>query len=789
MPFRTIKLFCTFAFLVCIGNFTTAFAQTSAFTYQGQLQSGGAPANGVFDFQFLLFDAASNGSAVGEATSVEDVAVTNGLFSALLDPGAAALDGAQRWLEIRVRAGSSTDAFTVLSPRQLLRPTPYAFRAANFSGAVALGQLPSAVARLDSSNQVFTGAVQFSNPSNTFTGIFTGNAAGLTNLNVRTNLSPDSGQLVALPNWIAYSNNYPITVLAVGDSLAVPPSMAERVAKRLQDRFGANGYGTDSYLSAEPYPTNFSGAIVAGPDANWFGRYWRLDGLGAGVAYGSVAKPNGYASDQVQVFWIQQSAGGTFDLQVMANGGAWTTVRTLNGFHESPRGAYTNISVPYNFNRFRVINTEAKTNRFLFTAPYYSGWGSQTETGGGVRFAAFGFGGQSMNAWADVPAEIKDVILTNLNPALIISHNLEEANPIEDQWLPEYFRWLSLCRRSADVVVVGNYDFGANMDPTNTIYERQMWYTNAVKFGFSYFDLQTASGGFERMYTNGLLYSWANPHPNVSGQIAMARWFEERFDLARFWLVSDKSPPYRLYVRGNDSTNSPFGVFHSDAAGSSSVFIGGNGNSGAIWLGGDYGNLANAALFGNQNQVILNSPAANDGPYFARRWTTTLGQFIADGSLALYYGLKVTTGLTNAAVTSNRLAFWDANKNLTNAQASGVVPVNADGSSVTGQQLATLVAGNLVLMTSNSTAAVDFNNTGKSETIFNSNPAALPSLTLALPTSSSPGQIVRYITAGGSTSVTVSGTVLIGESLTSLPANGVVAWQSANSSGQWLRIR
>ena len=457
-----------------------------------------------------------------------------------------------------------------------------------------------------------------------------------------------------LPLWLNYSNSYPITVLAVGDSLAISPSMSERVAQRLQERFGANGYVTDSYLSTEPYPTNSANTIDAGPGTswdsggtNWMGRYKVLKGNGESVAYGSYLHPNGYVSDQCQVFWIGHPGGGTFDLQVKANGGAWTTVKSLTGLAASRTGAYTNVAVSFNYNRFRVINTEAKTNWFLFTAPYYSGMGSQVQNGCGVRFAGIGYGGLSMDSWTNVPAIIKDVILTNLNPALIISHNLEEANPIELQWLPEYFRWLSLMRGKADITVVGSYDFGSNLDPTNGVLERQMWYTNAAARNFPFFNLELATGGFTNAYTNGLLTSWANPHPNTAGQIAMARMYEDRFDMGRFWLPSETSPPYSLSIRRYDTTNSPLSVYKSDAAGSSSVFVGGEGNVGYMSFITD-GSYLKSAIFGSQSYTFLNSPSATAGPYFQRgSGGTALGNFDSNGRLYLNTGLNSAPGTSN----------------------------------------------------------------------------------------------------------------------------------------------
>ncbi|MDQ7029822.1 MAG: hypothetical protein Q9O62_08615 [Ardenticatenia bacterium] len=98
----------------------------TAFTYQGRLTDGGSPANGAYDFQFKLYDAATGGSQVGSTVTKDDVAVSDGLFTVDLDFGSGAFDGNARWLEIGVRPGGSTGAYTTLSPRQALTATPYA---------------------------------------------------------------------------------------------------------------------------------------------------------------------------------------------------------------------------------------------------------------------------------------------------------------------------------------------------------------------------------------------------------------------------------------------------------------------------------------------------------------------------------------------------------------------------------------------------------------------------------------------------------------------------------------
>src|SRR5262245_32551162 len=75
-------------------------AQSSAFTYQGRLVQGSSAANGLYEMNFALYEAATNGHIVGAPVAVAPVAVSNGLFTATLDFGASAFMGAKRWLQI-----------------------------------------------------------------------------------------------------------------------------------------------------------------------------------------------------------------------------------------------------------------------------------------------------------------------------------------------------------------------------------------------------------------------------------------------------------------------------------------------------------------------------------------------------------------------------------------------------------------------------------------------------------------------------------------------------------------
>jgi len=122
---RSRVLMSSLALMLCAGAVRAQFGVGSAFTYQGQLSVSGSLANGSYDIQFRLLDAASGGSQVGSTIVASSVAVTKGLFTKQLDFGATAMNGSARWLELAVRPAGS-GSYTVLSPLQQLTAAPYA---------------------------------------------------------------------------------------------------------------------------------------------------------------------------------------------------------------------------------------------------------------------------------------------------------------------------------------------------------------------------------------------------------------------------------------------------------------------------------------------------------------------------------------------------------------------------------------------------------------------------------------------------------------------------------------
>lgn len=113
----------------------TAAPAGSAFTYQGELDSGGLPLTGTPNLLFRLYDAMQSGNQIGSAIAMANYPVVAGLLTIDLDFGAGAFNGEARWLEITVDGN-------VLAPRQLLSATPYALRALGVAdGAVGAAQI------------------------------------------------------------------------------------------------------------------------------------------------------------------------------------------------------------------------------------------------------------------------------------------------------------------------------------------------------------------------------------------------------------------------------------------------------------------------------------------------------------------------------------------------------------------------------------------------------------------------------------------------------------------------
>jgi hypothetical protein len=133
------------------GDESTLTAVGTGFTYQGQLQSNGDAVDDTCDFRFNLWDAPTIGNQIGGTQEISGVPVTEGRFTVTLNDGNEfgdeAFDGSARWLRVRVRCPAGGGSYTALSPRQALRPAPYALSLR--PGAAISGTVPAATGALN----------------------------------------------------------------------------------------------------------------------------------------------------------------------------------------------------------------------------------------------------------------------------------------------------------------------------------------------------------------------------------------------------------------------------------------------------------------------------------------------------------------------------------------------------------------------------------------------------------------------------------------------------------------
>ncbi len=207
---------CLLFLLGILGALTlTAAPLGSAFTYQGKLTQIGQPANGLFDFQFMLYDAETDGNLVG-STSQAGVQVADGTFIAQLDFGANAFAGAARWLGIAVNAVPDGAPVT-LEPRQPFNPVPYALfaaTAAKADGVVANGVNSAALLNHSvTADKLATGAVVTSINGRTDAVTITA-GAGVTlaasGNELQISATPGSGQFGASLNGTSHGNGFTV---------------------------------------------------------------------------------------------------------------------------------------------------------------------------------------------------------------------------------------------------------------------------------------------------------------------------------------------------------------------------------------------------------------------------------------------------------------------------------------------------------------------------------------------------------------------------------------------------
>lgn len=122
--------------MVCSAKVSKAAEMGTAFTYQGHLMDQQKPADGLYDFQFKLYDSNDpcTGAQLGSTIDINDLDVIDGHFIVELDFGSGIFDGNAVWLETRVVESPMGSDPSALRPLLELTPTPYAIYAETAGG-------------------------------------------------------------------------------------------------------------------------------------------------------------------------------------------------------------------------------------------------------------------------------------------------------------------------------------------------------------------------------------------------------------------------------------------------------------------------------------------------------------------------------------------------------------------------------------------------------------------------------------------------------------------------------
>jgi hypothetical protein len=264
----------------------SAFAQTSAFTYQGKLTDGVTAANGTYEMQFKLFDAASAGTQIGSVITNNSVAVASGVFTVNLDFGSSPFTGANRWLEIGVRKAPDPPGFTTLTPRQQITSSPYSIRTLSAVSA-------------DSLSNACVGCVDDAKITSVSGGKVTGTVANATTATNNVLKSGDTmtGALTLPANGLNVGTNQ---IFTSGNNVGIGTST---VTEKLQVNGNISIPATNNYLYNAPKtyrltigaptfvsvnPSVYQGRIDDGfssANVNGLNSLWATGGTPGSVAY------------------------------------------------------------------------------------------------------------------------------------------------------------------------------------------------------------------------------------------------------------------------------------------------------------------------------------------------------------------------------------------------------------------------------------------------------------------------------------------------------------------------
>lgn len=347
----------TLLMLVLLYGSAGVLAQPADLTYQGRLVDSSFAASGNYDLVFKLFDDPTDPTAtqIGPDQNRDDVPVSNGVFTVVLNFGPNAFEGGgERYLEIHIRRGTSTGAYAILTPRQRFTSSPFSIRSAragaadgmsiacascvedrhllSIDGAKVTGTVSNAAAATTASSAInVTGVVQIANGgtgsttknfvdlsgdqlaiggNKTFTGVLAGNGAGLANVPGTVKWQALSASQQALPNngYLTTSSSQVSVLLPLSTSIAVG------------DIVRVSSHGTGGWRISQN-----SGQSIIGSNLG-FSFTWRArEANRAWTAIASSADGTRLVAGAGH-FYTSTDSGSTWTERFISGGGNWVSI-------------------------------------------------------------------------------------------------------------------------------------------------------------------------------------------------------------------------------------------------------------------------------------------------------------------------------------------------------------------------------------------------------------------------------------------------------------------------------
>ena len=440
-----------------------------------------------------------------------------------------------------------------------------------------------------------------------------------------------------------------VKVFVIGDSLAtpggsagVPCGVSWGLSDILVQKYGlcggfarAGNYARPDNGSTDIYGVMFKnggGPEVVTDTVDYYGPYTVCTN-GDFVECRNNLENGLIVGDQIGFAWIAGPNGGTITLSNTTAAAGWSTyspLATVDGFAASPTFRKTNFTVALNSYKIKAKTVGDFTNKFCGPIVLNT-------TASGVSMFVMEHNGGNVTEIATSATVTRDA-LTNFGPDLIVVNLIDYADVGEATFFAGLTNTLNniFTNAQSPVLYLGCH---WRLPLDSTINDNRIIRRACLTNGWAFFDsAYEASSYYKSTNTAGFMNDTV--HLAGGGSKRLADRFWSRMAIQRTNAVAEYVlPNYVLTNKWNNgtmSTKTNFMVKRSDADGTG-MYIGnvfGDNSFLGYWIftSETTATYGNAALLGNNNLTVLNSPTTTGGPWLrqnnsSKQYVNVAGDF------------------------------------------------------------------------------------------------------------------------------------------------------------------